>query len=105
MTAATAIASAVAAGITIKVDGTRLVLSAPERPDDHLLEGLLREKPAIMAYLREVAAWTEEDWQALFDERAGIMEYDGGLRREEAEKQAKEETEALRKIVTDTSDG
>ena len=38
-----------------------------------------------MAYLRDLAAWTEEDWQALFDERAGIMEFDGGLPRAEAE--------------------
>jgi hypothetical protein len=105
MTAVTTIASAVAAGITIKVDGTRLVLSAPERPGDHLLEDLRREKPAITAYLREVAAWTAEDWQALFDERAGIMEYDGGLPREEAEKHAKEETAALRKTITDAFDG
>jgi hypothetical protein len=108
MTAATApagaIASALAAGITVRVNGERLVLSAPQRPDDRLLEELRREKPAIMAHLRELAVWKEEDWQALFDERAGIMEYDGGLSRAEAEERARQEADALRAIVTAASD-
>lgn len=30
-------------------------------------------------------AWTAQDWQAFFDERAGIREFDGGLSRTEAE--------------------
>lgn len=29
--------------------------------------------------------WTAEDWQAFFDERAGIAEFDGGQSREQAE--------------------
>jgi len=98
MTAATAIASAIAVGITIKVDGERLVLSGPERPSDRLLEELRREKPAIVAYLRSLAAWMEEDWQALFDERAGIMEFDGGLSRAEAETAADEGVRSLRAL-------
>lgn len=32
--------------------------------------------------------WGAEDWQAFFDERAGIAEYDGGAPRREAERQA-----------------
>ena len=96
MTAAATVAAAIAAGVTMKVDGSRLVLSAREPPDDRLLEDLRREKPAIVAYLRNLAAWTEEDWQALFDERAGIMEYDGGLPREEAETAAANEVNLLR---------
>jgi hypothetical protein len=99
MTATTAIAAAVAAGITLKVDGEQLVLSATERPDDRLVEELRREKPAIVAYLRDVAAWTEEDWEALFDERAGIMEYDGDLRRDEAEAVAASEVSLMRSLV------
>ena len=31
--------------------------------------------------------WSAEDWQAFFDERAGIAEFDGGLPRAEAEAQ------------------
>ena len=99
MNAAALISAACAAGVIVKVDGERLVLSGLERPDDKLLEDLRREKPAIVAYLRDVAAWTEEDWQALFDERAGIMEYDGGRPREDAEAAAAEEVARLRSLV------
>jgi hypothetical protein len=31
--------------------------------------------------------WSAEDWQVFFDERAGIIEFDGGLPRAEAEAQ------------------
>jgi hypothetical protein len=34
------------------------------------------------------AEWGAEDWQAHFDERAGIAEHDGGLSRAAAERQA-----------------
>ena len=34
--------------------------------------------------------WDESDWLAFFDERAGIGEYDGGLRRADAEARAYE---------------
>lgn len=36
-------------------------------------------------------AWTDEDWQAAYDERAGILEYDAGLPRAEAERLAREQ--------------
>ncbi len=36
----------------------------------------------------DTAPWGADDWQAYFDERAGIAEYDGGLSRHEAEQQA-----------------
>lgn len=99
MTAAALIAAAGSAGVTMRIDGDRLVLSAPYRPNDELLEELRREKLAIVAYLRELAAWSEEDWNALYDERAGIMEYDGGLSRGEAEDRAAEEVRQLRSFV------
>ena len=35
-----------------------------------------------------IAEWDTEDWQAHFDERAGIAEHDGGLPRADAEQQA-----------------
>lgn len=35
--------------------------------------------------------WDEADWQAAFDERAGILEYDEGLPRAEAERLAREQ--------------
>lgn len=36
----------------------------------------------------EGAAWDVNDWRALFDERAGWLQYDGGLSRVEAEDRA-----------------
>jgi hypothetical protein len=33
-------------------------------------------------------AWSAEDWQVFFDERAGIAEFDGGLSRAQAEARA-----------------
>ena len=36
-----------------------------------------------------------EDWQAYFDERAAIREFDGGFPRHEAERLAREEVTAL----------
>jgi hypothetical protein len=41
----------------------------------------------------------------LFDERAGIMEFDGGLSRAEAEEEARREMEVLRRLVTETFRG
>ena len=37
---------------------------------------------------RKPSTWDSEDWQAFFDERAGIAEHDGGLSRADAEIQA-----------------
>ncbi len=41
--------------------------------------------------------WDEEDWQAAFDERAAILEFDQGMPREEAEPLAWRQIEAERK--------
>lgn len=43
------------------------------------------------------AEWDAEDWQMAFEERAAILEYDGGFSRSEAERLARIEIEALRK--------
>lgn len=42
------------------------------------------------------APWSDADWQAAFDERAGILEYDAGLPRDEAEQLARDEIERLK---------
>lgn len=44
--------------------------------------------------------WCEEDWQAAFDERAAILEYDGGLPRREAEKRARIEIDEKKKLTS-----
>ena len=104
MTAAAVVRNAVAAGVVLRVRGAALVLSAHSQPDEHLLRELRSEKPAIVAYLRGLALWDEDDWNALCDERAGIMEFDGGLSRAEAEVRAREEVDRLRSLVR-SSDG
>ncbi len=35
--------------------------------------------------------WVQEDWQAAFDERAGILEYDEGVPRCDAERLARDQ--------------
>ena len=47
--------------------------------------------------------YTNEDWQALYDERAGIVEYDGGLSRDEAEVRAAREFDIAGRSNTDCS--
>jgi hypothetical protein len=88
MSGAEAIIAAYAAGVRVGIDGDDLVLEASAPPPDTLLELLSRHKPEVVALLRPGKGWTAKDWQALFDERAGIAEFDGGLQRAEAEARA-----------------
>ena len=99
MTAAAILREVAAAGIRVRIDGDNLVLSALRRPDAGLVEGLRSAKDEVVAYLRGLALWTEEDWNALYDERAGTMEFDGGLSRGEAEANARKEVDLLRYTV------
>jgi hypothetical protein len=40
--------------------------------------------------------WDENDWQMAFEERAAILEYDGGHSRQEAERLARDEINIMR---------
>jgi hypothetical protein len=89
MSAAEALKAARAVGIHLEVDGDDLVLEAPAPPPSAILEVLSQHKAEIVAVLRPGRdGWSAEDWQVFFDERAGIIEFDGGLPRAEAEAQA-----------------
>jgi hypothetical protein len=99
MTPAAIVRAASAAGVRIKVEGDRLVLSALARLDDRILDQLRSAKPMIVEYLRSFLLWDEDDWNALYDERVGIMEFDGGLARAEAEERAREEVDVLRQFA------
>lgn len=44
-----------------------------------------------------VQKWTDEDWRAVFDERAGILEFDGQLPRATAEAIARGEVARMRR--------
>jgi hypothetical protein len=84
-----ALSAALAAGIEITLDDKGLLLEANAEPPQLILDELTRHKPDILALLRPVqGGWTAGDWQAFFDERAGIAECDQGLPREQAEVQA-----------------
>jgi hypothetical protein len=89
MSAAEALQAARAAGIRVRIDGDGLVLEASAAPPRTVLDLLSRHKAGIVTLLRPVDdGWSAEDWQALFDERAGIAEFDGGLLRPQAEARA-----------------
>jgi hypothetical protein len=89
MTAADALHAAQAANVHVGLEGSDLVLRAPVPPPAAVLEALKRHKPGIVALLRRSRSnWTAADWEAFFHERAGIAEYDGGLRRGQAEELA-----------------
>jgi hypothetical protein len=89
MSAARALSAARAVGIHLEVDGDDLVLEASAPPPSAILDVLSQHKAEIVAVLRRGRdGWSAEDWQVFFDERAGIIEFDGRLPRAEAETQA-----------------
>jgi hypothetical protein len=89
MSPAEVLAAAWVVGIRIRIDGNDLVLTAQAPPPDMILDALARNKAAIVELMRPCKdGWTVQDWRMLFDERAGIAEFDGGLLRVEAEIQA-----------------
>ena len=89
MTAFEALRAARSAGVEVALDGDDLVLKAASPPPASVLDALSCNKAGIVALLRSGDdGWSAEDWQLLFDERAGIAEFDGGLSRVEAEAQA-----------------
>jgi hypothetical protein len=89
VSAAQALKAARAAGIDIALDGDALVLAAGTAPPPAVLNLLASHKAEIVLLLRPANdGWSGEDWLALFDERAGIAEFDGGLPRAPAEARA-----------------
>ncbi len=89
MSAVEALHAAKAAGIEVAVNGEDLSLMASSPPPEHVLTGLSRNKAEIIALLRpRDDGWSTEDWQVFFDERAGIVEFDGGVPHSKAEAQA-----------------
>jgi hypothetical protein len=89
MSARQALKTARAAGICVRVDGDALDLAAAAPPPPAVLELLSHFKADILRLLSpSLDAWSAEDWQAFFDERAAICEFDGGLPRPDAEARA-----------------
>jgi hypothetical protein len=89
MSAVEALKAARAAGVELALDGDDLVLIAASAPPAAVLDALSRYKAKIVSLLRPGRdGWSAEDWQVFFDERAGVIELDGGLSCPEAEAQA-----------------
>jgi hypothetical protein len=89
MTPAEALHAAQAANVHVALEGTDLVLRAPAPPPVAVLDALKQHKTGIVALIRRTREdWTAEDWEAFFDERAGIAENDGGLPHRQAEELA-----------------
>jgi hypothetical protein len=89
MNAADALKTARAAGVEVILDGDDLALNAASAPPAAVLDALSRYKAEIAVLLRPAEdGWSVEDWQVFFEERAGIVEFDGGLPRADAEVQA-----------------
>ena len=89
MSAFQALKAARDAGVRISIDGDALTLDADAAPPAAVLDLLSRHKAGIVALLRIGSdGWSGKDWRALFDERVGIAEFDGGLPRALAEARA-----------------
>lgn len=89
MSAFQALKAARDAGVRIVIDGDALALDADTAPPATVLDLLSRHKAGVVALLRAGNdGWSGEDWRVLFDERAGIAEFDGGLPRASAEARA-----------------
>jgi hypothetical protein len=89
MSAGEALKAARAVGIELVLDGDSLVLVAASEPSAVILGALSRHKAEIMAMLRPGCdGWSADGWQAYFEDRAGIAEFNEGLPRADAEAQA-----------------
>ena len=89
MSSIEALKAARAAGVELALDGDDLALKAASAPPTAVLDALSRHKAEIVVLLRPAEdGWSAEDWLVFFDERVGIIEFDGELPRPEAEAQA-----------------
>ena len=89
MSAVEALRMAQENGIRLGIAGADLILDAEREPAPTVLEAIRRHKADIVALIAaDHDAWTAEDWQAFFDERTRIAEFDGGQTREQAEARA-----------------
>src|SRR5262249_50808230 len=83
------------AGLTVEAEGDRLRIRGPRRAEP-IAQRLIAHKADVLAVLTAKRAFAPEirvedlpaDWRVEWEERAAIMEYDGGLTREHAEAEA-----------------
>jgi hypothetical protein len=92
MVGLTLLDQAKSAGLTVLREGDRLIVRGPKRLAS-LAQGVLAHKEQVLAALEGADALAEvsrpfEDHHEAWEERAAIMEFEGGLPREEAERRA-----------------
>jgi hypothetical protein len=90
MSGRTIIERAAASGVQLALSSSgRISVKGRQSDIDHWLPEIRTNKDAVLKSLRPGdGRWSAEDWQAFFDERAAIAEFDGGLPRTEAEMSA-----------------
>ena len=92
MNATETLKAILAAGICVATDAGDLVLQGEAPPPAPLLDTLKHHKQAIVALLSSCPnGWSGDDSLMFFEERAAILEFDGGFSRREAEVRALEE--------------
>jgi hypothetical protein len=75
------LADAEDAGLSVAAEGDRLVVRGPRKAESLALKLIARKSEILPLLTGHLPA----DWHMIWDERAAIMEYDGGLPREQAE--------------------
>jgi hypothetical protein len=89
MTARAALRVAREAGLELQAVGADVAIRAPDGVSPAVLEVIRSHRAEIVALLTPgPGGMTREDWIVLFEERAAILEYKGGLPRHEAERMA-----------------
>jgi hypothetical protein len=89
MSAAEVLKELRAAGVEVAANGDNLSLRADQEPSPEVLEKLRQYKPAILRLLKTLESkWSIDEWHDYFAERAAISEFDHGLTRVDAEKNA-----------------
>lgn len=76
-----------AQGGTVRAEGERLRIKAPRPLPAPLMEQARAVKLELLKILRGTQ-WDGDDWRAWITERAAILEHDGGLSRDEADRRA-----------------
>jgi hypothetical protein len=88
MKAALLLAEARRVGACFAANGGRLVVEAPAPLPDDLVAALREHKRELLALLMVASEPDHDRVTECWQERAAIVEYDGGLPRDEAERQA-----------------
>ena len=77
-------------GLKVETHGGDLRISPRRLLSDADRAALRVRKPELVLLLSAPLLWAKlpPEWQQMWEERAAIMEFDGGLSREEAEREA-----------------